>query len=90
MIDRVVLPDIETLVEKVQTWKSVALIAVAYVVPSWRDAVELMQAGAVEYVRKTDDVAEVRSHLRRLVEASDSDREEESSGSCLSRMSQSK
>jgi DNA-binding response OmpR family regulator len=67
VIDTAAVPDIEALKGLVRAWKGITLVAVAYSVPSWRDAVELLQVGAVDYLRKVENVDQIRSRVGKLI-----------------------
>jgi len=69
LIDAALIPDAHSLQELVRTWSAEGLVVVTYSVPSWRDAVDLLQAGAADYIRKTQDVAQTQARLSKLVAA---------------------
>lgn len=69
LIDAALVPDVHILKELVRAWSAEALVVITYSVPSWRDAVDLLQAGAADYVRKTEDVARTQARLKNLMTA---------------------
>lgn len=69
LVDTALMSDPDELRELVYDWSKQSLVVVTYSVPSWRDAVELLQAGAIDYVRKIDNVTQTRSHLDAFMKA---------------------
>lgn len=59
--------DTTALLEFIKKWKSRVAIVVAASAPSWRDARELILSGALDYIRKSEIVDDIRVKLMALM-----------------------
>jgi DNA-binding response OmpR family regulator len=69
LLDVTAVPDVETQAGYVRAWRDSAPVGISCVIPSWRDAVTLLQAGAADYVARSHHLAQLRQRLGRLLNA---------------------
>jgi DNA-binding NtrC family response regulator len=71
ILDAGAVPDVEELVSRICEVGLDTKVVVMTATPHWRVARAVFRAGAADYVRKSQDLQEIRTNFRKLLEETD-------------------